>query len=687
MRKNVASQNISGMMVSATTGAPLTSAVSVFVTGDGGTQNAGGGTTTHKGNGQWNYAPTQAETNFNHIAFTFTHASGVNQVVNVYTVSFDPHDTVRQGLTALPNAAAGGAAGLPIVGTGTNNFKSDASANVTFANTSIATVTSVTNDVGITQAGADKVWGTTTRLLTAGTNIVLAKGVGVTGFNDITAAQAATGVWQDAVAGDFTVTNSIGKNLKAGDTVPGGASGHFIAGSNAATSITTALTANITGNLSGSVGSVTGAVTVGTNNDKTGYSLVQAFPANFATLSISGTGVVEANAVQIDGNATTLGNFRDTYNGLGYSNSFAPATQAAVAALSAGSSTINVGALSRNLVVGTEVNTFTETLGADGVSHELSDVAGALDVQYDFDVTPIGVPVQASFVIRGTSNNDNWIIQARNFTGAGSWEQIGIVTGKSPTTFDSVTATLFQRHVGSGADLGKVRLRFIENGALTSSTLFIDQMVVSYVVIDSDILRTAQATGGGSDYIDLDAGASAIDDFYKPVLVIIKAGTGTGQSRRGESYTASPNKRLFVATPWKTIPDATSLFELRPWASVRVSENDPDVITAGSIATSGANKIRDAIMPPKNVAYNDVEFLMVDGIDHITPKTGLTITATRSIDGGAFGAKDAATIVAEVGNGIYQIDIAAADMNGKIITWRFSAVGADETYLTIVTGG
>jgi hypothetical protein len=33
------------------------------------------------------------------------------------------------------------------------------------------------------------VWATTTRLLTAGTNIVLAKGTGVTGFNDLSAAQ------------------------------------------------------------------------------------------------------------------------------------------------------------------------------------------------------------------------------------------------------------------------------------------------------------------------------------------------------------------------------------------------------------------------------------------------------------------------------------------------------------------
>lgn len=55
-------------------------------------------------------------------------------------------------------------------------------------------VASVTADVGITQTGADKVWGTATRLLTAGTNIVLAKGVGITGFNDLSAADVRTAV-------------------------------------------------------------------------------------------------------------------------------------------------------------------------------------------------------------------------------------------------------------------------------------------------------------------------------------------------------------------------------------------------------------------------------------------------------------------------------------------------------------
>lgn len=85
-------------------GSPLTSAVSVFVTIDGGVQTAGGGTLTHEGNGHWSYVPTQAETNGNHIAFTFTHASGVHQTVQVYTISYDPHDTAGLGLSRIDAA-------------------------------------------------------------------------------------------------------------------------------------------------------------------------------------------------------------------------------------------------------------------------------------------------------------------------------------------------------------------------------------------------------------------------------------------------------------------------------------------------------------------------------------------------------------------------------------------------------
>lgn len=51
------------------------------------------------------------------------------------------------------------------------------------------------------QGAADKVWSTAARILTAGTNIVLAKGVGVTGFNDVSTAQVNAEV-VDALATD-----------------------------------------------------------------------------------------------------------------------------------------------------------------------------------------------------------------------------------------------------------------------------------------------------------------------------------------------------------------------------------------------------------------------------------------------------------------------------------------------------
>ncbi|HLF76001.1 MAG TPA: hypothetical protein VJB57_00785, partial [Dehalococcoidia bacterium] len=47
----------------------------------------------------------------------------------------------------------------------------------------------------------DAVWSVAARLLTAGTNIVLAKGVGVTGLNDPTVGAIANQVWDEAIAG------------------------------------------------------------------------------------------------------------------------------------------------------------------------------------------------------------------------------------------------------------------------------------------------------------------------------------------------------------------------------------------------------------------------------------------------------------------------------------------------------
>jgi hypothetical protein len=159
----------------------------------------------------------------------------------------------------------------------------------------------------------------------------LAKTTNITGFNDITAAAAATGVWQDATAGDFTVASSIGKSLFTSGNAPGAASGLALVGSNvgSATSVSGSVgsvTGNVGGNVVGSVASVTGAVgsvtaavTVGTNNDKSAYGINSNIKtnqalANFAFLITDSTthapktgAVIGTVTRSIDGGAFAAG--------------------------------------------------------------------------------------------------------------------------------------------------------------------------------------------------------------------------------------------------------------------------------------------------------------------------------------------------------------------------------------------
>ena len=86
MKKNVASQVIGVQMVTAADGTDFTTAITCEVTIDGGTKTASGGTgPTHEGEGFFTYLPTQAETNGDHIGFTFAASGAVSATVQVYT--------------------------------------------------------------------------------------------------------------------------------------------------------------------------------------------------------------------------------------------------------------------------------------------------------------------------------------------------------------------------------------------------------------------------------------------------------------------------------------------------------------------------------------------------------------------------------------------------------------------------
>ena len=98
-------------------------------------------------------------------------------------------------------------------------------------------------------------------------------------------AASVTGAVGSVTGAVGSVTGAVGSVTGSVGSVAGNVSGSVA-------SVTGAV-----GSVTGAVGSVAAAVTVGTNNDKIGYSLTQAFPTNFASMAITVGGLVSADTV------------------------------------------------------------------------------------------------------------------------------------------------------------------------------------------------------------------------------------------------------------------------------------------------------------------------------------------------------------------------------------------------------
>lgn len=102
LRKNVASQHVGFCLNSIAAGTPVTAGGAGTVSKDGGAQAACAGTFTHLGTGQWDYAPTQAETNATNVSFAFTGTGAIQIGMTIYT---DNWDTTAAVLTSGSGAA------------------------------------------------------------------------------------------------------------------------------------------------------------------------------------------------------------------------------------------------------------------------------------------------------------------------------------------------------------------------------------------------------------------------------------------------------------------------------------------------------------------------------------------------------------------------------------------------------
>jgi hypothetical protein len=101
-----------------------------------------------------------------------------------------------------------------------------------------------------------------------------------------------------------------------------------------------------------------------------------------------------------------------------------------------------------------------------------------------------------------------------------------------------------------------------------------------------------------------------------------------------------------------------------------------DLLLDASGAVTNASNIK------KNQVLNGFTFLMTDAINH-APATSVLVTATRSLNGAAFA--PCANSPTVVSNGLYAINLAAADTNANTVTLRFTATGCDDLIIELIT--
>lgn len=207
------------------------------------------------------------------------------------------------------------------------------------------------------------------------------------------------------------------------------------------------------------------------------------------------------------------------------------------------------------------------------------------------------------------------------------------------------------------------------SGGIASASM---QLILSAVATLSGVGGLSASIVGKLDASATLAGqgdiSGALGALASAVAAIQGSGSLAGTSQAKGNISAS-------ITPFTELSPATL-------ASAVWNKTTSELTVLGSIGKKLADSLPVGLK--KNTAIPNFQFFMVDANDHVTGKAGLSsFTCTVSIDGASF--VSMTNSVFEIGQGVYKINITADEMNGDIITFRFSATGADTRVLTIIT--
>ena len=132
------------------------------------------------------------------------------------------------------------------------------------------------------------------------------------------------------------------------------------------------------------------------------------------------------------------------------------------------------------LTTGTQsANTVSVVEELDGVRHEHTDDGGAMDLYYQFNIASgLATEVKMTGYLQGM--NDDLEVYGFDWVSVG-WKQIGVLNGQASASNGIHSYDLLVDMVGSGANLGLVRVRFTDGAfTLTTAILAIDQILVEF---------------------------------------------------------------------------------------------------------------------------------------------------------------------------------------------------------------
>lgn len=203
----------------------------------------------------------------------------------------------------------------------------------------------------------------------------------------------------------------------------------------------------------------------------------------------------------------------------------------------------------------------------------------------------------------------------------------------------------------------------------------------SGITADTVTIEGADATEQIRDAILADS-----TTFNGADIAAILTDTADMQPKLGSPAGASVSADIAaVKTDTGNIETDTQDIQSRLPAALVYGAIDASISAVGAVAVTSPDDFMATVAPQKNTAISDFLFTMVLTSDHYTAATGKTVTGYVKKDGAAYAALTNSATISEVGNGQYAIDLTADDLNGDVVTLRFTATGCDDEIIPILS--